>query len=137
MQKVSLRFDGIGRQRPNHADNLKYFDGFFRGRRVELAKFKVKGYEAAETLITSTVKLFAEYPATHEESRVRRAMIRRWDLDILGILNREDNIWKKVISRENYLYNNASATNSLLQQYMLRPLMPRRRQHRRRLCGDV
>lgn len=123
VQKVSLKFDGIGRQRPNHADNLKLFDGFFRGRRVELAKFKVKGYEAAETPDHQhELKLFAEYPATHEESRVRRALIRRWDLDVLGILNREDSIWKKVISRENHLYNNASATNSLLQQYMLRPL---------------
>lgn len=123
VQKVSLKFDGIGRQRPNHADNLKLFDGFFRGRRVELAKFKVKGYEAAETPDHQHErKLFAEYPATHEESRVRRAMIRRWDLDMLGIINREDSIWKKVIGRENHLYNNASATNSLLQQYMLRPL---------------
>ncbi|MCY1271460.1 ATP-dependent RecD-like DNA helicase [compost metagenome] len=123
VQKVSLKFDGIGRQRPNHADNLKFFDGFFRGRLVELAKFKVKGYEAAEIPDHQhELKLFAEYPATHEESRVRRAMIRRWDLDVLGILNREDSIWKKVISRENHLYNNASATNSLLQQYMLRPL---------------
>ena len=123
VQKVNLKFDGIGRQRPNHPDNLKFFDGFFRGHRVELAKFKVKGYEAAETPDHQhELKLFAEYPATHEESRVRRAMIRRWDLDVLGILNREDSIWKKVISRENHLYNNASATNSLLQQYMLRPL---------------
>ncbi|NAP04677.1 hypothetical protein B1F73_04115 [Pseudomonas syringae] len=123
VQKVSLRFDGIGRQRPNHPDNLKSFDSFFRGRRVELAKFKVKGYEADENPDHQhELKLFAEYPATHEESRVRRAIIRRWDLEVLGILNREDSIWKKVISRENHLYNNASATNSLLQQYMLRPL---------------
>lgn len=123
VQKVSLKFDGIGRQRPNHAENLKFFDGFFRGRRVELAKFKIKGYEAAETPDHQHEhKLFAEYPATHEETRVRRAMIRRWDLDVLGIINREDSIWKKVISRENHLYNNASATNNLLQQYMLRPL---------------
>ncbi|MFJ2689418.1 AAA domain-containing protein [Pseudomonas sp. NPDC087336] len=41
---------------------------------------------------------------------------------MLGIINREDSIWKKVVSRENHLYSNASATNSLLQQYMLRPL---------------
>jgi serine/threonine protein kinase len=122
VQKANLKFD-IGRLRPNHADNLKFFDYFFRGNRVELAKFKVKGYEAAAIPDHQhELKLFAEYPATHEEARVQRSMIRRWDLDVLGIINREENIWKKVIGRENHLYNKASATNSLLQQYMLRPL---------------
>lgn len=120
-QKV--KFDNFNRLRPNDEVNRKYFDDFFRGSRVELASFKVKGYEAAELPdYQHENNLFAEYPATHEKYQVQRAMIRRWDLTVLGIINREDNTWQKIVTREDHLYRMASATNSPLQQYMLLPL---------------
>lgn len=120
-QKV--KFDNVNRFRPNDETNRKHFDDFFRGSRVELASFKVKGYEAAEFPdYQHENNLFAEYPATHEKYHVQRAMIRRWDLTVLGLINREDSIWQKLVTREDHLYRMASATNSPLQQYMLRPL---------------
>ncbi|MAR93435.1 MAG: hypothetical protein CMI03_03270 [Oceanospirillaceae bacterium] len=120
-QKV--KFDNVNRFRPNDETNRKHFDDFFRGSRVELASFKVKGYEAAEFPdYQHENNLFAEYPATHEKYHVQRAMIRRWDLTVLGLINREDSIWQKLVTREDHLYRMASATNSPLQQYMLRPI---------------
>lgn len=119
-----IKFDEVNRQRPNSHKNLQIFDGFFRGQRVKLAKFKINGYEAADTPDHQhDHKLFLEYPATHDTSRVLRAMIRRWDLEVLGIINREDSVWQKVVSREDHLYRTASATNSPLQHFMLRPLV--------------
>jgi serine/threonine protein kinase len=118
-----LVFDSINRLRPNHDNNRKYWDGFFRGSRVELASFKVKGYKADKTPDHQhEQKLFAEYPAIHEKYHNQKAMIRRWDLTALGIINREDSIWQKVVTREDHLYRTASATNSQMQNYMLRPL---------------
>lgn len=120
-QKV--RFDSVNRFRPNDDVNRKHFDDFFRGSRVELASFKVKGYKAAELPDhLHENNLFAEYPAIHEKYHNQRAIIRRWDLTVLGIINREDSIWQKIVTREDHLYRTASATNSPMQQYMLRPL---------------
>ncbi|QOD00825.1 AAA domain-containing protein [Pseudomonas putida] len=119
----AIKFDDVGRLRPNDPVNLKHFDDFFRGSRVELATFKVKGFEASEVPDHQHEKsLFSEFPAQHEKYHGQRAMIRRWDLTVLGIINREDSIWQKVVTREDHLYRTASATNSPLQNYMLRPL---------------
>lgn len=119
----SIRFDDVSRLRPNDPVNLKHFDDFFRGNRVEPATFKVKGYEASEVPDHQHENnLFSEFPAQHEKYHGQRAMIRRWDLTVLGIINREDSIWQKIVTREDHLYRTASATNSPLQNYMLRPL---------------
>lgn len=118
-----LRFDNLNRLRPNDPANLKHFDEFFLGSRVEMASFKVKGYKAAELSDHQHEKgLFAEYSATHEDYHGQKAMIRCWDLTVLGLLHREDSIWQKIVTREDHLYRTASATNSPLQNYMLRPL---------------
>lgn len=118
-----IKFDDVGRLRPNDPANLKHFDDFFRGSRVELATFKVKGFEASEVPDHQHENnLFSEYPAQHEKYHGQHAMIRRWDLTVLGIVNREDSIWQKIVTREDHLYRTASATNSPLQNYMLRPL---------------
>mgnify|MGYP003629453256 FL=1 len=121
----NVKFDSVNRLRPNDEANRKHFDNFFRGSRVEPASFKVKGYEASDLPdYQHENNLFAEYPAKHEKFHAQRAMIRRWDLTVLGILNREDSIWEKIVTREDHLYRMASATNSPLQHYMLRPLDP-------------
>lgn len=118
-----INFDDVNRLRPNDPINLKHFDSFFQGNRVELASFKVKGFEAAESPDHQHENnLFAEFPAVHEKYHNQRAMIRRWDLTVLGILHREDSTWQRIVTREDHLYRTASSTNSPLQQYMLRPI---------------
>ncbi|OYT85820.1 MAG: hypothetical protein CFE50_00235 [Pseudomonas sp. PGPPP4] len=119
-----LRFDGINFKRPNDPANLKHFDAFFTGTRVEPATFKIKGYRA----LTDTPDhqhgngLFSEYSAEHEKYHNQKALIRRWDLTVLGLIHREDAIWQRIVTREDHLYRTASATNSTLQNYMLRPI---------------
>lgn len=118
-----IRFDGVNILRPNDKINLQHFDDFFRGSRVELASFKVKGFEASESPDHQHEnKLFSEYPAIHDKYHNQRAMIRRWDLTVLGIIHREDSIWQRIVTREDHLYRTASSTNSPLQQFMLRPI---------------
>lgn len=118
-----IKFNDVSRLRPNDPANLKHFDSFFRGNRVELASFNVKGFEAGVSPDHQHEnKLFAEFPAIHDKYHNQRAMIRRWDLTVLGILHREDSTWQRIVTREDHLYRQASSTNSPLQQYMLRPI---------------
>lgn len=123
-----LRFDYFEnkrRPRPNSSECKKVFDDFFRGSRIQPADFKFMDYVAA--LHPDRVHgqlLFSEYPSNHKDQANRLAMMRRWDLSVLGLKFRDDETWRKVVMREEHLYHTATSTNSPLEQFLLRPIAP-------------
>ncbi|WP_410951736.1 AAA domain-containing protein [Pseudomonas sp. S1(2024)] len=118
-----IKFDEMGRLRPNKAQHI--FDSFFRGNRVELAEFNYLEYTAANAPDrVHDQHLFSEYPATKAGPPVSKAMMRRWDLATLGLAFHDDDTWRRVVTREDYVYRTASAANSPLEEFLLRPLSP-------------
>ena len=118
-----IKFDEMGRLRPNKAQHI--FDSFFRGNRVELADFNYLEYTAANAPDrVHDQHLFSEYPATKAGPPVSKAMMRRWDLATLGLAFHDDETWRRVVTREDYVYRTASAANSPLEEFLLRPLSP-------------
>ncbi|MGL6475805.1 AAA domain-containing protein [Aeromonas hydrophila] len=124
VQKGNMfKFDEMNRPRPNKAQNI--FDSFFRGSRVELADFRYLEYTAA--LAPDRVHdqhLFSEYSATNAGPPISKAMMRRWDLGALGLAFHDDDTWRRVVTREDYVFRTASAANSPLEDFLLRPLSP-------------
>ncbi|NHN78382.1 AAA family ATPase [Azotobacter chroococcum] len=118
-------FENKRRPRPNSPECKQVFDDFFRGSRVQPADFKFMDYVAA--LHPDRVhgqQLFSEYPSNHKDQANRLAMMRRWDLSVLGLKFRDDETWRKVVMREEHLYRTATSTNSPLEQFLLRPIAP-------------
>ncbi|MGP9570964.1 AAA domain-containing protein [Halomonas sp. AOP5-CZ2-32] len=125
-QQQSFDFFGNNRYpRPNSFQCKPVFDGFFRGARVHLADFKFKDYIAASHPDrVHAQKLFSEYPSSHIKQANRLAVMRRWDLSVLGLKFRDDETWRKVVMREDHLYHMAASSNSPLEQFLLRPVAP-------------
>ncbi|MBC3227475.1 AAA domain-containing protein [Serratia fonticola] len=118
-------FENKRRRRPNSAESKLVFDNFFRGSRVQHADFKFMDYVAA--LRPDRVhgqQLFYEYPSNHKDQSNQLAMMRRWDLSVLGLKFRDDHTWRKVVMREEHLYRSAASANSPLEQFLLRPIVP-------------
>ena len=113
------------RPRPNSPAAKKIFDQFFRGSRVTPADFQYMDYtaESAPDRVHAG-HLFQEYPATHNQQPANKALMRRWDLTMLGLAYHDDHSWRKVVTREEFLFRTASAANSPLEQFMLRPIAP-------------
>lgn len=124
VQSVNMiRFDTGGRVRPNQSQAI--FDSFFRGNRVELADFQYLEYTAAVAPDrVHDQHLFSEYPATKAGPPVSGAMMRRWDLAALGLAFHDDETWRRVVTREDFIYRTANAANSQLEDFLLRPLSP-------------
>ncbi|EPO6707430.1 hypothetical protein ACUDWF_006731, partial [Pseudomonas aeruginosa] len=105
--------------------NQPIFDSFFRGSRVELAEFQYLEYTAA--IAPDRVHdqhLFSEYPATNAGPPISKAMMRRWDLAALGLAFHDDETWRRIVTREDFVFRTASAANSPLEDFLLRPLSP-------------
>lgn len=118
-----IKFDGVRRQRPNQSQEV--FDSFFRGNRVELAEFQYLDYTAAVAPDrVHDLHLFSEYPATKAGPPISHAMMRRWDLTTLGLAYHEEHTWRRIVTREDYIYRTANASNSPLEDFLLRPLSP-------------
>ena len=118
-----IKFDEMGRPRPNKAQPI--FDSFFRGNRVELAEFQYLEYTAAHAPDrVHDQHLFSEYPATNAGPPIGKAMMRRWDLAALGLAFHDDETWRRVVTREDFVFRTASAANSPLEDFLLRPLSP-------------
>lgn len=124
VQKVPMiRYDEANRPRPNKSQAI--FDKFFRGSRVELAEFQYLEYTAA--IAPDRVHdqhLFSEYPATNAGPPLQKAMMRRWDLAVLGLAFHDDETWRRVVTREDFVFRTASAASSPLEEFLLRPLSP-------------
>ncbi|HCL4203869.1 TPA: NERD domain-containing protein [Pseudomonas aeruginosa] len=124
VQKVPMiKFDDVNRRRPNKSQAV--FDTFFRGSRVELAEFQYLEYTAS--IVPDRVHdqhLFSEYPATNAGPPLSKAMMRRWDLAALGLAFHDDETWRRVVTREDFVFRSASAANSALEDFLLRPLSP-------------
>ncbi|MBA4709236.1 AAA domain-containing protein [Aquitalea aquatica] len=125
---VSQKFDFFKdkrRDRPTSPRCKQAFDDFFRGVRVQPADFKFMDYVASSHPDrVHGQQLFSEYPSSHKDQANRLAMMRRWDLAILGLKFRDDETWRKVVMREEHLYRTAVSTNSPLEQFLLRPIAP-------------
>lgn len=118
-----IRFNDQSRPRPNLCQPI--FDGFFRGNRVQLAEFKYLEYTAAVAPDhVHDQHLFSEYPATNPGPPLMNAMMRRWDLAALGLAYRDDATWRRVVTRESFVFRTANATNSPLEDFLLRPISP-------------
>lgn len=126
VQKSFIKpFDDVNRQRPNTPRSREVFNRFFRGSQVQLAEFKYLGYVAAKAPDkVHDQNLFKEYPASHPQHPASRAMMRRWNLNALGLAFHDDKSWKRVATREDYLYRRASAEGSHLEEYLLQPVAP-------------
>lgn len=118
-----IRYDDRSRPRPNQCQAI--FDGFFRGNRVQLAEFKYLEYTAAVAPDrVHDQHLFSEYPANNPGPPQSNAMMRRWDLGALGLAYRDDITWRLVVTRESFVFRTANATNSPLEDFLLRPISP-------------
>ncbi|MGS1401195.1 hypothetical protein I5G39_035590 (plasmid) [Pseudomonas aeruginosa] len=51
-------------------------------------------------------------------------MMRRWDLAALGLAFHDDETWRRIVTREDFVFRTASAANSPLEDFLLRPLSP-------------
>ena len=118
-----IRYNDHSRPRPNQCQAI--FDTFFRGSRVQLAEFKYLEYTAAVAPDrVHDQHLFSEYPATNPGPPQSNAMMRRWDLGALGLAYRDDITWRRVVTRESFVFRTANATNSPLEDFLLRPISP-------------
>jgi tRNA A-37 threonylcarbamoyl transferase component Bud32 len=124
-QDVKLHFDEVRRPRPNSANAKKIFDVFFRGHRVTLADFQYMNYTSATAPDrVHPNQLFQEFPASYNPQPTIKGLMRRWDLTMLGLAYHDDESWRKVVTREDFLYRTASASSSPLEQFLLKPIAP-------------
>jgi len=119
--KFDFIFEKQNRDRPCSKPVLREIQNVFNGKHVTAKNLVVGAFIAESTpWFTHRKDVYKEIKASHEESPVKQALIRRWDFSQLGTENALREIWAKIVLRESRVSIFAEENSSTLPEYMLR-----------------
>lgn len=115
---------GKGFSRPNSEESLKIFQDFFSGPNIKPKDFEYYNYIAAKDVwFEHKEDLYKEYKGQHYENP-DIGLLRRWDLNNLGIAKSNQKAWSEIILRETRINSFIRNIDNKAADYMLRSLIP-------------
>ncbi|MBD3586003.1 AAA family ATPase [Salinimonas sp. HHU 13199] len=118
-------FERNNNSRPNSERCLPIFKEFFAGPRIKAKNYIYYDYESSKDCwFQHRNGIYQEYQAYNVETPNLNALLRRWDLNRLGIGNATQEQWAQIALRESRVLNHVKAQSNHLEQLMLRPLVP-------------
>lgn len=117
-------FKRSGFDRPNTEGPIALLNAFFCNSKsyVSPMKLKVNNFEAGEyPLRVHNGHLFNEYVGSDPDLRSSKALLRCWDFSKLKGYEYLNEAWIRILQREEYIYREASSSESRLEGFMLKP----------------